>query len=234
MKILLVFFSVICLFSIKVDAQNAAIKWSEAKLIGSKYIKGPTYRGERYFFDDWKKATIYLTNGEVVYDVHVKYSTYIGALIYINEKTMDIVKIDDHIINGFDIYSDGKKYSFVRKYFNGFITGYRFFLILYEGKNSLLHHQTSELVNSSMTYTSGSGQEKIFEFVSKKRIYIYNEKDGYRLIQTKNRSLFNKFKKTDKKQIKKLLRRNQISVYDDLSLVSAWQIIEEAGFVPIY
>lgn len=234
MKILLVFISVICLLSSKIEAQNTAMKWSEAKLIGSRYLKGSTYRGERYFINDWEKATIYLANGEVVPDVHVKYSTYIGSLIYINENTMDIVKIDDHIIKGFDIFSGGEKYSFIRKYFDGFFSGYRFFQVLYEGKNSLLLHKTSNLVNSSMTYISKSGQEKISEFVSKKRIYIHNEKNGYRLIQPKNGSFFNKFSKSDKKEIKKLLRKNRTRIYDEFSLVKAWQIVEEAGFKPLY
>jgi hypothetical protein len=74
-------------------------------LTGSSFYFGRKYTGDIYFNIDFEKGDVYLTNGEAVNGLSLKYCGATGELIYFNEPNKTSVSVDPEIVDRFTVYN---------------------------------------------------------------------------------------------------------------------------------
>lgn len=98
-------------------------------------------RGTPYFLNDWSKGQIEMIDGKRFVDVPIKFDAFRQALILLRPKMgNDSIIIDRQSVSQFRLVStDGQEYVF-RRYpgIKSLEAEGTYFLVLYEGKNSLL------------------------------------------------------------------------------------------------
>jgi hypothetical protein len=79
-------------------------------------------------------------------------------------------------------------------------------------------------------YNDNSGKIRDTEFRLKTIYYMLSSKLGLTRIQLKNRSLFTLYPE-NKKEIRRLLRKNRISIVDEHSAIQAFKLLDESGYL---
>ncbi len=204
------------------NAQEAPSKnWDAEKIKGVRYSFHTNEKEFHFLTDSLVLGKIELTDGVIIDSLKLRYNTYRDELTYFNEKNSCLIVIDKISINGFSFTENNGNYRIFRKqYYDGFFKGVRFFEVLSDGETDLLAYRKTNL-NSSSPY-----KMDIMDY----SYYFYSPNQGYLSVKTDKTDLLEKFDDVSKKAIKKLLRKNNITIDDEESLISAWKIIEKAGY----
>lgn len=235
-KLILIYILLLfCLAPIVIMAQSITEIDNTPKLIGKRYITPVYYKGPQYLYSDseWIPGTVYLTNGDSVAHLFLKYNRMQDELIYFNQKNSASVKLDKKQLSGFILYY-GDKPSVFRKIshiHSSNKAGY--YEVLYNGKTDVLAQRRSEL-KICPTYTSKSGVKKDRQFIAYDRYLISGKENELLPIRLRKKSLLLKFGENNKKEISRIVRRQHLSMKDESAMIQAWKTLEAQGYSPVF
>jgi len=196
------------------------------KLPGIRYYVRPSYMGSEFLTEKWCPANLVLENGDRYDSILVRLNSYLDELIEYNNRINATIMLDKAAISGFDItFEDGLTGHFQKIYFDKFPKGDRYFSILYEGKlKALLWYKTIETQTS--VYVDPSGFMHNTEFVLTRNYYI--EFPGGEIVKfaLKRRSFLQVFPE-HKKQVRRLLRKNDVLLKTEDDISKAVSLIEK-------
>jgi hypothetical protein len=228
------------LFLVLIFAQNARSQEIQSpdlkfnKIKGVRFMPYLYYRGLPFLSNEWQSGKIEFTTGEIADSLNLVYSSFKDELIYYNKTLSAQIMIDKASLNGFWLTEkNGTTHQFRKQYYNGFSEGDRFFEVLSSGETDLLVYRKVEL-NTSILYKDEKGALKNMAYDPSYQYYFYSPKKGYTFVRLNKNSLLSKFNKQNQKPIKKLLRKNSISVNGEENFVRAWKIIEKEGFKVLF
>ena len=230
LNILCIVFS---LFYIVGEAQTTGFYWSNLKEKSNRLqgkISGETYYissiANRFFFlqDDWVFGKIVLEDGDVFEDLRLRYLIKEDKLISYNSQFRTLYVVDKEIVNKFTISDGNKERVFEKKYYDGFNKGYRYYENLYSGNLSLLaYHHIDEIKVSP--YTDRSGIMRDIEYRHRINYYIFSEEKGFQKVNRNRRSYLKVFPEY-KKQIRRLFRKNKVTVVSEGGMIHATKLLD--------
>jgi len=204
-------------------------KWNAEKIKGTRQIPYSSYSGAPFLNEKFAKGEIEFIDGSKISDIGLRYSSYRDEIIYYNTAISSQIVIDKISLKGFSFTDDkGVKRVFRRQYYNGYSPGERYFEVLSEGDIALLVYRKVVLLVCP-PYNDNSGILKNMSYQEAYNYYLYNSNKGYELIKINKSSLLSKFDKPTQKLVKKLLRKNDVSIADEPSFITAWNLLKDNG-----
>lgn len=204
-------------------AQNSQTQRPYNEIRGSRFVPNPNHPGRSFLYDKFLWGEIELTDGTVIENIGLNYNAYRDELVYYNAAVAAQISIDKVSLKRFSINeSNGKKRTFLRLFFNGSFKGDCYFELLTKGSVSLLAYRKVDLGPSDTYYSkTGMAYQPAYDY------YLYSADKGFSQIKPGRTSLLSKFDKTNQKVVKKLLRKNGISISDESGLINALVVIAE-------
>jgi len=208
--------------------------WDKQKIKGVRYMPYPPYSGSPFLNESWVSGKIEFSDGEVSDSLFLRYSAFRDELLYYNKEIASHIVIDKASISGFSfITGDGITRVFRKQYYDGFMSGDRYFEILSEGETDLIVFRKIILANT-MPYKGEGGILLDQNYVPAYQYYFYTPEKGFTYIRINTNAFLEKFAEKDQKAIKKLIRKNRIRITEEESLILAWKIAEKEGFKIIF
>ena len=203
--------------------------WDSGKIKGVRFVPYPSYMGMAFMSNTWLPGKVEFTSGEIADSLFLRYSSFKDEIVYYNKLLSAQIVIDKASLNGFTFIDElGKKRIFTKKYYDGFISGDRYFEVLSHGETDLLAYR-NVILTSTMLYTDEDKIVKNMDYEKNYAYYFYSLGHGYTSVRMNRTALLTKFDKTLKKPIKRLLRKNRIKVSGEDSFTDAWKVIEKEG-----
>ena len=206
----------------------------QGKLTGEVYYLSLTSNASHFLQQDWVEGTITLKDGDVFEGVRMRYMAYGDELVAYNSNISTLFIVDKNTVKQFTLKTPLSSGNFaVRKFINldslDVFLNRTYFEELYSGMVKLLvFYQIEERKISP--YIDSSGKLSDTEFRLKTIYYLLSKVNGFTRFQLKNRSLFTLFPE-NKKEIRKLFRKNKIDIIDESSAVQAFNLLEANGFL---
>ena len=213
------------------DAEN----WNTPKLMGKRYNTPVYYKGPLYLNPDaeWSNGTVYLSNGDSVTNLFLKYNRHQDELIYYNQKNATSVILDKKQVSGFTMIIGVQRVHFKKISHTRSSTRSGFYEVLYKGNTEVLARRGSEL-KICPTYVSNSGIKKDRQYVISDRYLIAGQEDELLPIRLRRKSLLLKFGESKKKEVSRIIRRHELTMKDEASLIEAWKALEAEGLKPVF
>lgn len=228
---------VLAAFSCYVQAQisgldykmlNASSNRMEGKLKGDVYYISAE-ANSYHFLTGWSIGKIFLEDNDIFEDAELRFLISENELIFYNKRLRSLYKIDKEIVYKFMLNDRGQTRIFEKLYFDGMNSGQRFFEILYQGEKTLLaNHSIDEI--KVRPYNDSNGVLRDTEFRKKTTYYLFSEDSAFEKITPKRRSFYRLFAK-QKKEIRKIFRRNGISFQSQNDLIQAVALLENNGIL---
>ncbi|MBC8005290.1 MAG: hypothetical protein H7X84_07430, partial [Verrucomicrobia bacterium] len=215
----------------QVEAEN----WNTPKLIGKRYNAPVYYRGPLYLHTDseWSNGTVYLSNGDSVANLFLKYNRLQDELIYYNQKNATSITLDKKQVSGFVLSVGLQRVHFKKISHTRSSTRSGYYEVLYKGNTNVLARRGSEL-KICPSYMSNSGIKKDRQYVISDRYLIAGKENELLPIRLKRKSLLLKFGEDKKKEVSRIIRRNNLSMKDEVSLIKAWKVLEAEGLKVVF
>ncbi len=198
------------------------------KLSGKVYYMPPEGNSQHFYQQGWHEGSILMEDGDLFENVRLRYLAYGDELVAYNYNVKQLFIVDKEKIAAFTVNTPQGTQEFVKLYFNGFISGDRFFEKLYDSKRKLLAFRSIEMRKTSM-YNDKQGVRRNSVLVLRTSYYMYSEESGFKKIQPRRKSLLGLFPER-KKEVRRLFRRNNFTVFNESEMVRAFKSLEEAGF----
>ncbi len=231
-RILSIYFVVVCgllLIPTLKAQENISNNWNTEKIRGTRLVPYPAANGDPYLTSKFLPGEIEFNDGVKIQDVGLRYSCYRDELIYFNKAISTQIVIDKVSLKSFSfIDENGAPRLFRKQYYDGFMSGFRFFEVLSDGGISLLVYRKVGLLLCDV-YLDDSGKQKNMSYQKDYSYFFYSPKKGYTFVRISKSSLLSKFDKTDQILVKKILRKNRLTASDEISFVKAWNLIKENG-----
>jgi len=206
----------------------------QGKIRGDIFYLTPTSNQNFFLQRDWQQSKIVLTDGDVYENLKTRYNVYRDELVVYNDKIRSLYTVNKDIVSQFYFKEfserdEAKEHKFVKLLFTGTFAGDRFFEELYSGNRSLLGFHNIREVKVS-PYVDRLGTKRDIEYRLKVAYYIYSEKHGFVRLYKRKRSFY-KALPDHKKEIRKIFRKNNISLLDESALIQAFKLIDEEGLL---
>jgi hypothetical protein len=205
--------------------------WDIPKIKGMRQETYRVYIGSPYLTESFCRGQIEFITGEISDSIDMRYSSFKDEIIYYNDKIGAQIKVDKATIAGFKFTDNlGLVRNFRKQEFDNNQKEQRYFEIISPGETSLLCFRKVTLSQVS-SYIGESGQLKNMEYFLNYTYYFYSASKGYTSVRLNKASFLSKFSKESEKPLRKLLRKNRISVLNnEPDLVRAWELAKENGF----
>jgi len=188
----------------------------------------PLTRETPFFNDSFFPGKIELTDGTITGALQLKYSSYRDELIYYNSEISTQIVIDKMSLRGFSLTDEkGEEHHFKLQNFSHSLPEYRFFELLSDGDISFGVHRKVLLLTCPIY--GEAGKEKNLSYQEAYNYYLYNKEKGYELIRISKGSLLSKYDRSNQKLVRKILRRNKVTIRDEKSFVKAWSLMKKNG-----
>jgi hypothetical protein len=203
------------------------------KISGKKYIMKYIPQGSHFYHTDWLHGTLFLEDGEIIDSVAIRYNSYLDELVYFNKSLNSMLEIDKYLIDEFTVQSpvfgiqkfrkiDSENSSNDAKYFH----------VIYEGEITLLAHYITVEIKTSL-FKDKNGYLRDTQLVLTETLYTYTPETGFKKFPPFWSSLL-KIYSENKKQVKKILRKNRLGKYNTNNLKQALLLIENEGISQSY
>ena len=200
--------------------------WNSEKIKGARFIPYATYQGSAFLSEGFLSGSIEMSDGTSINGMQLRYSSYLDELIYYNTDISTQIIVDRVNLKGFSITDErGIKRTFRQQVYDGPMPGNRFFEILSEGDVSLLVHRKVLLLTCPIY--GEVGKEKNISYQEAYNYFLFNKEKGYKLIKISKNSFLSLFNSSNQKLVKKMLRKNNISIKDENSFIKAWNLLRE-------
>lgn len=217
-------------------SQNSGFYWGnlttssnrlQGKITGEIFYASSL--ANKYFFMQkyWVEGSIKLVDGDIFENVNMRYNAFDDELVAFNNKINVLYIVDKDVVGEFVISAENSSKKFVKYYYTGMNKGNRYFEELYSGTFSLLafHNIYEEKVRP---FVDELGKMRDIEYNKEVDYFIYSEENGFYKIRMNKQSLINTFPE-NKKEIKKIFRKNKNYVNNERSLIQAFILLEKAG-----
>lgn len=230
-----VFLMLLSALSTGSHGQGDAEKWNTPRLMGKRYTPPVYYKGPLYLHTDaeWSNGTVYLSNGDSVANLFLKYNRHQDELIYYNQKHATPVMLDKKQVSGFTIHAGMRRVYFRKIAHTRSSARAGFYEVLHKGSTQVLARRGSEL-KICPSYISNSGIKKDRHYVISDRYLIAGREDELLPIRLKRKSLLLKFGESKKKEVSRIIRKHQLTMKDEASLIGAWKVLEEEGLKVVF
>lgn len=206
----------------------------QGKLTGEVFYLSLTSNTSHFLQPDWIEGTITLKDGDVFEGIRMRYMAFGDELVAYNSNNHALFIVDKNTVQQFTFKTPLKSGNFAeRKFINldslEIFTDRTYFEELYSGKVKLLaFYQIGETKVSP--YIDSTGKICDTEYLLKTIYYVMSGSKDLTRVQLKNRSLFILYPE-NKKEIRKLLRKNKIDIIDESSAVRAFDLLDVNGFI---
>lgn len=222
-------------------AQKTGFYWNNLSESSNRFqgkLKGEVYTitaiGNELFFlqKEWVNTSLTMIDGDVFENVRLRYMAYGDEIIAYNDNVSTMFKIEKETVKQFT-YIDkntNKEIKFVN-FCSEEEEGSKchFYEDLYSGNSSLFAFHYIEEVKVS-PYNDKWGIMRDSEFKLNASYYLYNERMGLMKIQKNRRSLIKIFPE-NKVAIRKITRKNKVSMTDQKSLIQAFKLLDDEGLL---
>jgi hypothetical protein len=202
----------------------------EGKLTGTIYHLPVEVSSRHFLHERFLDGEVLMEDGDLFMNLHLRYLAYGDQLAAYNSNLHQMFIVDKKKVSRFTVRNDLGEQNFIKVYLNAGISGQdRYFEIKYEGKRwFLVFHQIVEEKTSIYRNEHGKLRDTVIKLrktyfmydpVTKKFRYLYN-----------SRSSFVRLFPESKREIRRLFRRNRLYRFDELEMVHAFRILDEAGF----
>jgi len=185
------------------------------KLTGEFFYEGKTYIGEQYYNKDWMTGDILLSTGAMVYDKSLKYNGLFDELIWMNETNFGKFKIDKPFVCEF--WLKNNPYSTIHfKQISLSEPGNTkrqdiFAELRVEGNLSLFIQRKISIIGTQFNYIDNMLCQ--FDIITATpRYYIKLPSSQYLMLTKLRRRAFLKLFPEKKKNIAKIIRKNDLDV----------------------
>ncbi|MEI6138545.1 MAG: hypothetical protein WCP85_04750 [Mariniphaga sp.] len=225
-RILSLIFLVVLLATVELSAQEELPNIPNADLIkGKAFVSYPDYSGSPWLNPNFQMGEIEFTDGMKVANIGLRYSSYRDDLVYYNTWLQAQIIVDKVSLKGFSIIGEnGVKRVFRHQYFDNYENGDRYFEVLSDGEVSLLVYRKVNLETANL-----ANVKRGMEYLPTYYYYMFSDKKGYVPLNITRNSLLSVFSPANQKLAKKLLRRNRVTVTDEVSFVLAWNLLKVNG-----
>jgi hypothetical protein len=221
------------------QAQISTLDWDaldensnrlEGKLTGLAYRIPPLANSTHFLQESWVEGSILLEDGDLFDDVRIRYLSFHDELVAYNSNLKQLFIVDKEKVTSFAFdYAQGQQ-KFVKLYFDAFVdAGYRYFDLKYKGRRWLVafHYVYEE---KTSVYRDAYGKLRDSRLKPKKTYFMYfPEEEQFRKVQDKRRWFVRLFPE-NKREVRRMFRRNNLRRFDEKEMVRAFQLLDEAGF----
>jgi len=218
-------------------AQNFEFHWKqlsessnrlEGKLTGTIYVLTPKSNSNYFLHDDWFDGSITLEDEDVFEDLKLRYQAFDDELVVYNNNLRNLFVIDKEKVKSFTVKTSAKNQKFVKYFFEGYPKGDRYFEVLYDGQRKMLaYHEILE--EKTRPYVDQFGIMKDTYFRLNTNYYMYSPEIGFQRIRLRRASLLNHFSE-NKREIRRMLRRYNVDVFEEEGMIRAFGILDESGY----
>ena len=207
------------------DKLNTASNSINYKIPGKQFYSIYMPSGSEFFDIEWKTGYVILENGDKYDNIHLKYNTLKDEIITLNGRTSTMIMIDKDAVSEFGLYQEtGQVLQFKKLKFDKGTKDYIYFNILYEGNLELLIWQRT-IEEKTSPYKDRNGYLQVSEYNLRPQIYLCFPDDEFERFRFKRGSFLSLFK-DKKKEVRKLLRQNNIHLRTQADYISAIKLIE--------
>ena len=225
-RILSLIFFLVLLTVVELSAQEELPNIANADLIkGKAFVSYPDYSGSPWLNSNFQMGEIEFTDGTKVGNIGLRYSSYRDDLVYYNSWLQAQIIVDKISLKGFAIIGEnGVKRVFRHQFYDNYENGDRYFEVLSDGNVSLLAYRKVNLETGNL-----ANVKRGMEYLPTYYYYMFSEGKGYTPLNISRNSLLSVFSPANQKLAKKLLRRNRVTVTDEVSFVLAWNLLKVNG-----
>jgi len=202
------------------------------KLAGKQYYNTIIPSGTVFLYNDWEDGYVQLINGDRYDNLSLKYNIYLDELIEINNRSVTMIMLDKNTISEFGFYNqkNDEPTVFKKMYYPKNPDGDYYFNPLYEGNLKLVVRYRS-LEEETGLYKDSYGIMRNTKYSSYQYYYVIFPDNRFEKFKLKRRSFVELFEgKEVKKEIRRILRRNDIFFRNDQQTIKAVQLVEEAFY----
>lgn len=201
----------------------------DGKLTGVVYHINALANSNFFLQEDWISGIIELEDGVRFENVRIRYLARNDELVAYNNQLRTLFIVDKEKVKSFTMPTGKSNELFVKLYYDGFNPGERYFREIYNGAAQLLaFHFVDEVKISPFIDSQGIMRDAEYRFAQ--HYFLYNKKIGFVRLQQKRRSFLKIFPE-QKKELRKLFRKNHLLVQNEHEMVLAVQLLEEAGIL---
>jgi hypothetical protein len=206
----------------------------KGKLMGEVYYLNAISNSRYFLQPDWTEGIIKLKDGDVFDGVKMRYMAYKDELVAYNENNHALFIVDKNTVSEFIFRVPGNNDAITeRKFVNldslNLPNNKSYFELVYSGTAKLFaFHKIEEEKVTPYNYKDGKMYD--VEFRLRTQYYIMSDVKGFVKLQLKNRSLYSVYNE-NKKEIRKLLRKNKISISDKESAKQAFVLLDSGGLL---
>lgn len=195
------------------------------KLPGKRYYLRTSFMGSPFINGKWCLTDIILENGDRYDSLQIRLNSYLDEIIVYNERVGATILLDKSAISEFHMrFADGHNEHFKKIYFDNYPKGDRYFSILHEGKlKVLLWYKTVE--EKTTAYTDILGIMHDSEYRLTKNYYVVFPDNEMVKFSLKRRSFLDLFPE-QKKQARRIIRKNDVSFETESEITRAVRLIE--------
>lgn len=162
------------------------------------------YKGNRYY-SNWTCGEIFLTNGERITGLYLRYEEYLDQLLWLREE-FRVGVLSKACIKGFNLYDDSNNIvaSFIKK---------RIRLPFENDSADCFFQKLVKGEYSFYAFRKVSRLSDVLKLVDDTRYYVFNN-DQYEMIKLRTRDLLN-VSFIDKMKMKSIIKSNKIRLRDN-------------------
>ncbi len=213
------------------DTLPAAL--TEPKLCGEWYTPEIGYVGSQLFRGVWFRGRVTLEDGRTAHNRILAYNGMQDQLIWLDKKGGKVLALDKGLTAGFVLRDDKGEEMRFRKIRvkpllqNDSVSVYA--QVLFEGENISLYAQRKIVNDYTETY-GGYVTSASRRFLAPKPVYFIfmPGRQSNQIEKISRKTLYAVFPEK-KKQIRKTLRKNRLSLHNEYQLVRAIELIDRMG-----
>lgn len=198
------------------------------KLSGKVFYLAKSGNSNHFYHSEWHDGSVLLEDGDLFEGVQLRYLAYGDELIVYNPALSQLFTVDKETVAEFQVNALWGTQKFVKVYFDGLLSGDRYFELLHDGARQLLAYRFIERLKTSI-YKDHLGRLKDSQFKLKTNYYIYSPESGFRKVSPRRKSVLSLFPDR-KKELRRMMRQIDVSVKNETGLVKIVGLMEEEGF----
>jgi len=218
-------------------AQKSEFHWEQlnensnrlkGKLSGTVFVLSSKSNSNYFLQNDWADGSITLEDDDVYDSLKVRYNAFEDKLVVYNDNLRNLFAVDKEKVKSFIVKNPAGNQKFVKYYYDGFPKGDRYFEVLYSGGRDFLVFR--EIVEEkTRPFVDKFGIMKDTRFKGKNTYFMYSPEAGFQKIRLRRSSVLNVFPE-NKREIRRLLRRNKVNIFDEKGMSRAFKLLDENGY----
>ncbi|MCE4562865.1 hypothetical protein INQ51_00960 [Maribellus sp. CM-23] len=196
------------------------------KLPGKQFYPLYVPSGSEFMDNKWQFGYVILENKDRYDSLRLKFNTYKNEIIWLHNRSMSMIELDKNVIKEFGFYSEtGNLLSFQKLHPGDDPEDTHYFKMLYDGKLkiAILHYTIEKKVSA---YRDKLGFMRNTSFEMRTDNYLIFPGNDFERFKFKRTSFLNLFG-VKKKEVRRVLRQNQVRLSQEKDFIRAISVIEK-------